>query len=277
MDADLKQYIAPCKALAEQTALTLLDFWRRPQDLSIQQKPDGTPATAADLAAHRQIAAGLQAIAPGIPIISEEGEWPDYPQRAQWRQHWLIDPLDGTRGFIAHLEQFSINIALIADHHPVLGMIYVPVANTVYYAWRNGGAFKQVGAAEPQPIHRLEHTPAETWRIVVGQYSRGKRLAQIIQDRCRFQLLHGNGAVKFGWLAEGLADIYPRFGPISEWDTAAGQCILSESGGAVVDLQGRTLQYNRQASLLNPDFIAVADSRWVQQWLEILNLNAKKS
>lgn len=256
--------------LVAQTGAILLDFWRRPLELSIQQKQDGTPFTAADLAAHREIAAGLQAIAPGIPILSEEGEWPDYAERAQWRQYWLVDPLDGTRGFIAGLEQFSINIALVVEHEPVLGIIYVPVTATIYYAWQGGGAFKQVGAAAAQRIQPVAKTADAPWRIVIGQYSLGKRLAQLINNQCPFQLLHVNGSIKFGWLADGQADIYPRLGPISEWDTAAGQCILTESGGGVVDLQGRTLQYNCKDSLLNPDFIALADSRWTEQWLEIL-------
>lgn len=263
------QYLGPCKALAQQTGKILLDFWRSP-NLSIIHKADGTPCTEADLAAHDEIAQGLNAITPGVPILSEEGDWPDYTQRSQWRQYWLIDPLDGTRGFIAHLEQFSINIALIVNHQPVLGLIYVPASATVYYAWRNGGAFKQIGLQSPQQLQPISKPADSPWRIVIGQYSQGKRLIKLINPRCRYELLHLNGSLKFGWLAERQADVYPRLGPISEWDTAAGQCIVEESGGTVIDLQGRTLQYNCKDSLLNPEFIALADSRWAEKWLEIL-------
>lgn len=270
MDMDFKQIMVGCKTVAERTGAILLDFWHNPQNLSTQKKSDGTPYTAADLAAHAQIMNDLQALTPGIPILSEEGDLPDYAERSQWPQYWLVDPLDGTRGFIAHLEQFSINIALIVDHHPVLGLIYSPATETVYYAWQGGGAFKQIGSQTPQPIHFLPKNPVAPWRIVLGQYSRGKRLTQLIHNQCPFQLLHVNGSVKFGWLAEGQADVYPRLGPISEWDTAAGQCIVTESGGAVVDLHGRTLQYNRKASLLTPDFVALADASWAAQWLKIL-------
>lgn len=271
MDIDLEEYVSGCQALAIQTGTLLLDFWRQPQKLSIQKKPDGTPATEADLAAHHKIATGLQQMAPGIPVLSEEGERPEYHQRSQWRRYWLIDPLDGTRGFIAHLAQFSINIALVIDHKPVLGVIYSPVTEMLYYAWRDGGAFKQTGAAAPQRLQPPDKIPGAPWRIVIGQYSQGKRLTQRLQNHCSFQFLHANGSIKFGWLAEGQADVYPRLGPISEWDTAAGQCILTESGGQVVDLHGRTLQYNCKASLLNPDFVALADARCTQQWLAILN------
>ena len=264
-----QQYADQCLVILEQTAEILLDFWRQPEEIVHQKKSDGTPFTAADIAAHQQITENLQKNFPGIPVLSEEGEWPAYSERAQWRQYWLLDPLDGTRGFIAHSEQFSINLALIVDAIPVLGMIYVPAAHSCYYAWEGSGVFKQTGKVV-QRIQRPERVAKTPWRIVIGQYSRGVRLAQLINQQCPYELLHANGSVKFGWLAEGQADIYPRLGPIYEWDTAAGQCILTEGGGAVVDLQGRTLQYNRKDSLLNPEFIALADTRWTQHWVKIL-------
>ena len=329
MDFDLKRCTQNCLALARRTGEILLRYWRQPTELSIQKKTDGTPATAADLAAHLEITSGLKAIAPDFPVLSEEGEWPDYAERAKWGPYWLVDPLDGTRGFIARLEQFSINIALIVDHQPVLGVIYSPASATFYYAWQGGGTYKQIGAQAPQRLRTPAKTDSAPWRIVIGQYSRGKRLLQLINqpfplstasmasclypahrrsrllgmtpvswgqagenrdsppcdppsrkesslqrellliNNCEYQLLHANGSVKFGWLAEGRADLYPRLGPISEWDTAAGQCILTECGGAVVDLQGRSLQYNRKPSLLNPEFIALADASWTEYWLKI--------
>lgn len=265
-----QQYLDPCLNLLSKTGELLLGFWRRPEGIVPQKKADGTPFTPADLAAHQEIVQGLQAQFPEIPVLSEEGSWPPYTERRQWRQYWLIDPLDGTRGFIAHSEQFSINLALIVDSVPVLGMIYVPAAQTCYYAVQGSGAFKQTAGGQPQRIQRLNRPQGAAWRIVIGQYSRGVRLTQLIKEQCAFQLIHVNGSVKFGWLAEGQADIYPRLGPIYEWDTAAGQCIVTESGGAVVDLQGRTLQYNCKESLLNPEFIALADASWAQQWVTIL-------
>jgi 3'(2'), 5'-bisphosphate nucleotidase len=268
---NLEVLLQECLNLVRQTGLVLMDFWRRKQDLNIQRKKDGSEFTRADLAAHQIIVETLQKLTPSIFVLSEEGEWPEYEDRKKWSYYWLVDPLDGTRGFINHLEQFSINIALIKDHQPVLGVIYAPASETVYYAVQGGGAFKQVKFEERQPLKTLSRSREAPWRIVIGQYSRGRRLEQMINHFCEYQLLHVNGSVKFGWLADGEADLYPRLGSISEWDTAAGQCILDESGGTIIDFQGRKLQYNQKASLLNPEFIALSDTSWAPMWLEILN------
>lgn len=194
------------------------------------KKKDGSQFTAADLSAHQIISDGLLKLTPDIFVLSEEGEWPEYEVRKNWDYHWLIDPLDGTQGFINHLEQFSINIALIQNHHPVLGVIYVPASETAYLARQGGGAYKQIRGERRQQIKPQPRKTTTPWRLVIGQYSRGRRLEQIIKKTCEYQLLHVNGSMKFGWLAEGQADLYPRLGHICEWDTAAGQCILTESG-----------------------------------------------
>ncbi len=266
----MNEYLEPCKTLASQTGEILLKYWNQAH-LQTFRKSDGTPCTEADLAAHKVIAEGLAKLTPEIPILSEEGELIDFSQRSQWQVYWLIDPLDGTRGFLAHLEQFSVNIALIQNHRPVFGVIYVPAARTFYYACQGEGAFKQLGQNTPQRLAIASKEAASPWRIVVGQYSQAKRISQLIKDSCAFEILHVNGSVKFGWLAEGQADFYPRFGPICEWDIAAGDCILHESGGVMVDLHGRTLQYNCQDSLLSPEFIALADPRWQEHWLRLIN------
>lgn len=267
----LQEHLDAVISLVRRTGVILLEYWRSREDLQIRKKSDGTPTTAADLAAHQKMIEGLEEITPQMPILSEEGQWPDYEKRRLWQEYWLVDPLDGTRGFIARLEQFSINIALIRDHQPVLGVIYAPATDTVYYAWQGGGAYKQVGGEAVQRLQPSKRAEPEPWRIVIGRYSRGSRLLELIQNRCQFQVLHANSAIKFGWLAEGQADIYPRLGPIQEWDTAAGQCIVSEVGGTVVDLQGQKLQYNHKPSLQNPEFIALSNANWAELWLEILH------
>lgn len=268
---NLNCYLSAAMDLANQAGISLIKFWHgTATELKVSQKNNNTPATAADLAAHQILTEGLQQLTPNLPIISEEGEWPSYEERRKWQNYWLLDPLDGTRGFIAHLPQFTINIALIVNQSPALGIIYLPLLQTYYYAIKGQGAFKQV-VNNKSAIHILPKPEDHPWRIVIGEYSKGRRISEQFRGKYSFELLHANSAVKFGWLAEGRADIYPRFGAISEWDTAAGQCILTEAGGIVVDLHGQTLQYNRQDSLLTPEFIALADPRWLEQCLKILN------
>lgn len=270
---DLDKWIAPCVELAKQAGIAILDFWQqRIESLEIKYKSDNTPFTLADIKAHHILVEGLQRLTPDLPILSEEGDWPEYAQRARWDAFWLLDPLDGTRGFIRHLKEFSVNIALIVQHVPVLGIIYIPVEEICYYAEQKSGAFKQIGNQAPVTLQKpfSQHVP-ELWKVLIGHFQKGQRLMQRIGNKVPFQFIRLNSSIKFGWLAEGRADVYPRLSAICEWDTAAGQCILKAAGGAVVDLQGRALQYNRKTSLLNPDFIALGDPRWMDLWLKILN------
>ncbi len=249
----------------------MVENWENCDRLQVVQKPDGTPCSNADLAAHEILLKGLTEFAPELPVISEEADYPDYSERSNWTRYWLLDPLDGTRGFLAHLNLFSVNIALIENHQPILGIIHVPIPDITYYACRDGGAFSVQKEGIPCRL-KTQAKPADApWRLVVGEFSKGSTLIERIQQTVPFQILHANGAVKFGWLANNQADIYPRLGLISEWDTAAGQCILQEAGGIIVDLQGQPLQYNCKDSLLNPEFIALADPTQLQTWLRILN------
>jgi 3'(2'), 5'-bisphosphate nucleotidase len=270
---DLANWIEPGIRLAKTTGQLLIEYWHHPERLECVKKSDGSPCTTADLAAHDALLKGLAVFSPQIPIISEEGVCPDYQIRSAWRSYWLLDPLDGTHGFLNHLDLFSINIALVLDHRAVIGIIHVPIPNLTYYAWLGGGAFVQQENDKPRILKTEHKSEAAPWKVVMGQYSKGATLIKRIQQKLPFQILQANGAVKFGWLANNQADIYPRLGLISEWDTAAGQCILEEAGGIVVDLKGQPLQYNRQDSLLNPEFIALADPAYQQIWLNMLGEN----
>lgn len=274
---NLDHYLSTAVKLAKIAGVELVKYWHdSPEKLDVKQKEDHTPATLADLAAHQILISGLQQLSPDLPVLSEEGEWPAFAERSQWESYWLIDPLDGTRGFIAHLPEFSINIALVCCNKPVLGIIYIPMSDTCYLAKEHQGAFKQIGdTILPIQTKMRPKLSQDPWRVLMGVYSRGVRVKELLKDRVVFELIQINGAIKFGWLAEGWGDIYPRFGPIHEWDTAAGQCILTEAGGTVVDLQGRPLQYNCKDSLLNPEFIALADASNLELWLNILNEQEK--
>ncbi|MBS0351296.1 MAG: 3'(2'),5'-bisphosphate nucleotidase CysQ [Proteobacteria bacterium] len=262
--------ITECKALAKHTGTLLLQFWNQQRDFMVRKKSDGTPVSEADLAAHQLIKATLQRLTPDIPILSEEDDIPSFEQRQLWREYWLIDPLDGTRGFLEHDFEFSVNIALIRQHQPVIGLLYIPNGSICYYAWQGGGAFKQISDQPPISLTQFHKNQPKNWKVLIGKYSRGKKLATLIGNTCDFQILRANGSIKYGMLADRAADLYPRLSPIYEWDTGAGQCILEQSGGCVVDLQGKALQYNRKPSLQTGAFIALADSNDQDFWLKIL-------
>lgn len=225
---------------------------------TVRHKEDKTPLTEADLAAHRTISAGLQRLTPETPILSEESAAVPYEQRRHWTRYWLIDPLDGTREFIKRNGEFTVNIALIDGHAPILGVVLAPVTGISFYACRGGGAFKQIPGTPARPIHTAR------WRggriRIAGSRSHGSAAFDAFvthfPDHERVSM---GSSLKSCLVAEGAADVYPRFGTTSEWDTAAAQCVVEEAGGALTDLHLRRLRYNEKASLLNPHFIVYGD------------------
>ncbi len=256
-DAALDALLVPLLELAAEAGRRIMQIYRG--GFSIQLKEDRSPLTEADLAAHDAIAAGLAILTPELPQLSEE-EASGHPfgERGHWQRYWLIDPLDGTREFIKRNDQFTVNIALIETHAPVLGVIHVPVSGVSYFARRGGGAFKQLPGEAPRPIHvrRLGGDPP----VVAGSRShRGERLTAFLRRLGEHRLLAVGSSLKSCLVAEGSADLYPRLGPTSEWDTAAAQCILEEAGGQLTDTEMRPLRYNTKASLLNPHFFAFGD------------------
>ncbi|QNK00336.1 3'(2'),5'-bisphosphate nucleotidase CysQ [Dyella telluris] len=229
------------------------------EDFEVERKQDHSPVTAADLAAQRVITAGLAALDEVLPVISEEARAAPWSQRQQWQRYWLVDPLDGTREFIKRNGEFTVNIALIENHQPVLGVVLAPVTGELYVAARGEGAWLQrgVGAAWERISTRGLAEPA----TVAGSRSHGGSgtalLQQLIGDDYASMPL--GSSLKFCLVARGDADVYLRRGATSEWDTAAAQSVLEEAGGAVLDLAGIPLHYNRGDSLLNPEFLAVGD------------------
>ncbi len=237
------------------------------EDIAVQHKADDSPLTQADLAAHHVIDVGLARIAPDIPVISEESSVIHYHERISWRRHWLVDPLDGTREFIKRNGEFTVNIALIEDHRPVLGVVYAPALGLLFHAVRGQGAWRRLGAQLPQRIRARAFDPTQV--TVVGSRSHaGERLLRFLARIGPHMLISMGSSLKICLVAEGRADVYPRLGPTSEWDTAAAQCVLEEAGGCLVDLDNRPLHYNIRDSLLNPGFFAVGDPR--QDWSRYL-------
>jgi 3'(2'), 5'-bisphosphate nucleotidase len=230
-------------------------------------KDDRSPLTEADLAAQRVIGAGLAALTPDIAMLGEESPPQTIAQRRAWRRLWLVDPLDGTREFVKRNGEFTVNIALIEDHEPVLGIVAAPARAVLYAAARGCGAIRRDADGTRHPIQACRH--AATPLRVLGSRSHGDALTEGLLARFGAQARTSVGsALKFGLLAEGLADLYLRCGPTSEWDTAAGQALLTEAGGCVLDLAGAPLRYNARDGLINPSFLAFADRS--RDWVALL-------
>ena len=235
----------------------ILEVYAAP--LAVEYKADDSPITRADRAAHETLARRLAAIAPGIPMLSEEHEASHASSvRGPWREFWLVDPLDGTREFIGRNGEFTVNVALVRDHRPVLGVVGAPVLGLTFYGAEGIGAFRAQAGEAPTPIHVR---PAANPLVVVGSRShRGDSLDGVLARLGAHELRPMGSSLKFCLVAEGSADFYPRLGPTSEWDTAAAQAVVEAAGGAVTTLDGRPLRYNERDTLLNPHFLAVGDT-----------------
>lgn len=250
--------------IAQTAGAEIMQIYRS-ADFTVDHKQDNSPLTAADLASHRTIVAALELLTPNYPILSEESAALDFAERGQWQTYWLVDPLDGTREFIKHNDEFSVLIALIHQHEPVLGVVYAPALDSVWYASLANGAYKQVADAEPESIFTREVPDLVT---VVGSRSHaGESLNIFLQQFDRYELISMGSILKACLVAEGKADFYPRLGLTSEWDTAAAQIIVEEAGGVMTDLNGDALKYNLKDSLLNPHFIVSGNENYFREKL----------
>lgn len=244
-------------AVAREAAEAILVVYA--QDFEVQRKADHSPVTEADLAAQRVIVASLDRLDEKLPVLSEESRIAPWPQRQAWLRYWLVDPLDGTREFVKRNGEFTVNIALIDGHEPVLGVVLAPVTGDLYAAERGGGAWRQAGV--DAAWQRIATRDMAEPPVVAGSRSHGGHgmtlLRELLGDD--FVEMPMGSSLKFCLVARGDADVYLRRGATSEWDTAAAQCVVEEAGGAVLDLAGRPLRYNRKDSLINPEFIALGD------------------
>ena len=253
-------------ALARDAAAAILGIYD--SAFAVEHKADASPLTAADLAAHRILVDGLERLTPDIPVLSEEAaEDATWNVRQGWRRLWLVDPLDGTREFVKRNGEFSVNLALVEDGVPVFGIVQSPVTGAVWHAARGAGAFRRDGDVEvPLRVRRPALAPL---RVAASRSHRDARTEAFIAKMGEVEPIGLGSSLKFCKLAEGGMDVYPRFGPTSEWDTAAGQCVLEAAGGIVVDPRGRPLRYNQRDTLLNGDFLALGDAElpW-REWLQ---------
>ena len=228
------------------------------QDFAVEHKDDRSPLTAADLASHHLIVDGLRRLTPELPVLSEESASIAWEERRGWTRYWLVDPLDGTREFVKKNGEFTVNIALIENGETVFGVVYAPALEELHYGIRGVGAFVRDGDEDVPILSRKPASPP--LRVAASRSHLDERTAAAMRRMGEVESQGLGSSLKFCRIAEGRMDVYPRFGPTSEWDTAAAQCVLEAAGGAVLTLDGQPLRYNHKESLLNPDFIALGDA-----------------
>ncbi|PSJ48283.1 3'(2'),5'-bisphosphate nucleotidase [Zobellella taiwanensis] len=253
--------LADIDSLARDTGEAIMAIYRR--DFSVTTKADQSPLTEADAAAHRLIATRLAELTPELPLLSEEDTGHFGGADAQGR-YWLVDPLDGTKEFIKRNGEFTVNIALIERGRPVLGVVYAPALETGYVAARGQGACKVLADGSRHPIRVARHNAGTPWRVVGSRSHGGEELPRLLARLGEHELVPMGSSLKLCLIAEGRADLYPRLGPTSLWDTAAAQCVVEQAGGQVLRLDGTPLGYDDTGHWLNPFFLAVGHSD--QDW-----------
>ena len=243
-------------SVARQAGQRILSIYE--SQYEVHEKSDNTPVTTADIESSRLIESGLQALNPAFPVLSEESDAQPYIERQSWECYWLVDPLDGTREFIKRSGEFTVNIALIQDGLPIVGVIYAPVMDVAYYACAGGSAWKVTADSEPEPMRARRMNGSVT---VARSHAlkAGPALTAYLEHLGDHEEIRMGSSLKSCLVAEGSADVYIGLGPTSEWDTAAAQCIVEEAGGRITDTKMQALRYNTKESLLNPHFFVFGD------------------
>ena len=241
-------------SLTSKVGETIMSLHNENMDFIV--KSDSTPLTQADKISHSLITEALKKITPNVPILSEESKKIPFSIRKDWDAYWLIDPLDGTRDFLDGTREFCISIAYIVNNYPVFGLIYAPFDKIHYYRLPGQNSIK----LEDDICYRLHTQKPKRWEnIVIGRHStNNKQLKKHLQSKTNFEIFRLGSALKFCSIAEGRNHYYPKFGRCSEWDTAAGVCILEGAGGKVLDLHNQPLRYNTREDNLSSTFIASA-------------------
>ena len=233
------------------------------KDIEVKRKDDSSPLTKADLASNEIIIKALQQLDRTVPILSEESlvEW---NERKKWTKYWLVDPLDGTKEFIKQNGEFTVNIALIENNKPILGVIYTPVKSDLYFAQKNYGSYKINSSSiliNLQEATKIFVANQSSITRIIGSRSHSNQSfdSWVNQNFPNKEIVQAGSSIKFCLIAEGVADIYPRFGPTSEWDIAAGHIIVKEAGGRVSTFENIEINYNKKEDLLNPQFYAIGN------------------
>ena len=257
--------------LARDASSAILDIYET--DFYVETKTDSSPLTLADTAAHKIIVKGLRELTPDIPIISEEAVLPEFSERSKWPMYWLVDPLDGTKEFVNRNGEFTVNIALIAENVPLVGVVCVPVQDRTYVGNTSTMDARVYGAAGERQVksRRFSEKPTEI-KVVASRSHVSNELRAYLKSIDEIfsgvETISMGSSLKLCALADAEADIYPRLGPTSEWDIAAAHAVLVAAGGQIYVSDGSPLTYNMKEDILNPNFIAVGDSNF--SWAESL-------
>ena len=253
----LDAYVDMALVAAWEAGATLLGYYMRTEAGMVRLKENSSPVTEADLESHRVLVRVLRQAAPDLPILSEEARMIPHAERAPWSRYWLIDPLDGTKGFLKRTDEFTVNIALVEKGAPVVGVVHAPALQQTFVAVKGAGAYRLGDNGQWVRLSTVRVDPKRI-RILASRHHAGPVVQRLLERLTGAETVSMDGALKFCLIAEGRADLYYRDGPTMEWDTAAGQCILEEAGGVVRTAEGDTLTYNK-VELVNPPFVAAGD------------------
>jgi len=255
----IKNQLEAIQTIAIKAGEAIMNIYLDPaEDFSIEQKEDNSPLTKADLAANKIICDHLEKLSPSYPIISEENKLISYDERKEYEYFWLVDPLDGTKEFIKKNGEFTVNIALIHKQKPVLGIVYVPAKDVLFYGMEGMGAYKISNNITTKVDSGFFRTDESFLTIVCSRSHLNEETNAFISKFDQHQKISKGSSLKFLILAEGQAQVYPRLAPTMEWDTAAADAILRNAGGSVIDYNTqKPLLYNKE-DMLNPHFIAYA-------------------
>ena len=255
-NAELALLLSKIVQISRTAGAAIMEIYRR-EDFGETSKADNSPLTLADLAAHKSIVAALSKLAPAYPILSEEDANIPYAERSKWTCYWLVDPLDGTKEFLKRNGEFTVNIALIENGIPVLGVVYAPVLDVCYSAARGSGAFVQRAASPAQAIKAIVHTAGAAIKVVASRSHSDERTTALLKKLGDHECISMGSSLKLCLVAEAAAHFYPRLGPTMEWDTAAADAVVREAGGMVCDMAEHELRYNKE-DLHNPEFLVLA-------------------
>ncbi len=263
-----EQLISATVEIAKEAGIAITEIYN--SDFDYQLKKDLSPITAADNLSHNIITERLKILTPKIPILSEENCNIPYKIRSQWTQYWLVDPLDGTKEFISKNGEFTVNIALIENNTPIFGVIDIPVSNETYWGSKVSGSFCSNENNDVKQIYVSDnhHNPI---RLVASRSHPSEILNDLLEKIIDYEIIEVGSSIKFCLIASGQADCYPRFGPTSEWDTAAGEAIVESAGGQVVNTNGDSMNYNVKEDYLNPNFIVSNGKIISERILSLIN------